>query len=93
MGIQKIQKASSVLKAIEEYGRLGRDAFLHKYGFGEAKEYFLIFNGRYYDSKVIIGVAYGFEYPKEGHLSAEDFVGGKPVKQKLEKLGFTVVVE
>jgi 5-methylcytosine-specific restriction protein A len=41
----------AVLAAIEEHDRLGREEFLRRYGFGPAREYRLLFNGREYDSK------------------------------------------
>lgn len=51
---------ADVLRAIEEYDRLGQDAFLAEYGFGRATAYLLIYQGRSYDSKAILGVAYKF---------------------------------
>lgn len=51
---------ADVLRAIEEYDRLGQDAFLAEYGFGRATAYLLIHHGRSYDSKAILGVAYKF---------------------------------
>jgi hypothetical protein len=44
---------SAVLAAIEEYDRLGREDFLRGYGFGPARDYRVMFNGREYDSKAI----------------------------------------
>ena len=48
-----------VLAAIGEYDRLGRDAFLQEHGFGEARTYFLEYDGKLYDSKAILGYAHG----------------------------------
>lgn len=48
---------SAVEAAIDEYDRIGRVAFLHKYGFGEATTYFLITEDGRFDSKAIFGVA------------------------------------
>jgi hypothetical protein len=45
----------AVLAAIEEHDRLGREDFLHRYGFGPARDYRLLFDGREYDSKAIAG--------------------------------------
>ena len=53
--------ASAVIKAIQEFDQLGRDAFLKKYGFRKAQSYDLRINGRSYDSKAIAGVAHGYE--------------------------------
>lgn len=43
----------SVLKTVAEHDVLGREAFLSKYGFGEARSYVLVHEGREYDSKAI----------------------------------------
>ena len=59
-----------VLTAIEEFDRLGRAAFLDKYGFGEARSYYLVHEGKQYDSKAIVGVAHGYDRPEEGPLSS-----------------------
>jgi hypothetical protein len=50
----------AVLKAIDEYDELGQDAFLSRHGFGLARSYFLIRNGKTYDSKAIVGVAHSY---------------------------------
>jgi hypothetical protein len=49
-----------VRQAVAEYDRLGQDEFLSRYGFGRARAYLLIVDGKSYDSKAILGVAYGF---------------------------------
>src|SRR3954451_7468478 len=36
MALSDITESSSVLRAVEEFDSLGREAFLHKYGFGKA---------------------------------------------------------
>jgi hypothetical protein len=36
--------------AIDEFDRLGRSAFLGTYGFGKARDYFLVKKGQAYDS-------------------------------------------
>jgi hypothetical protein len=79
--------------AVEEFDRLGRDAFLEKYGFGRARRYFLSFRGHLYDSKAIVGVAYGIQFPAKGTLRPHRFSGGAAtVQRKLEDLEFEVVV-
>jgi 5-methylcytosine-specific restriction protein A len=37
---------TDVLRAIEEYDRLGQDQFLAEHGFGRATTYLLVHNGR-----------------------------------------------
>lgn len=50
----------AVERAISECDKLGRDAFLSKYGFKRARKYLLLENGKEYDSKAIAGVAHGY---------------------------------
>lgn len=91
MGLRDITRAA-VMAAIDEYDRLGQDAYLGKYGFDRARSYLLIHNGKAYDSKAIVGVAHGF-LPGERVLSARDFSGGEAtVGRLLRGLGFTVQV-
>lgn len=80
----------AVLKAIAEFDRLGRPAFLERHGYGEARDYFLVVAGRNYDSKAIAGVAYG--YLKGGSAKAwNEHTGGiTDAAAKLEELGFTI---
>ena len=52
--------ADGVERAIAEFDRLDRDAFLAKHGFGKARGYALIRGERRYDSKAIVGVAHGY---------------------------------
>ena len=60
--ITDIKNIESVEQAMLEYDELGKNAFLHKYGYGESREYLIINNGKYYDSKAIVGVAYKYEF-------------------------------
>lgn len=93
MPISEIKNHNSILEAIKEYNILGEDGFLSKYGFGKSRSYFLKYNNCLYDSKAIVGVAYGIEFPTEGYLKSEEFSGGFNTVQKLlEQLGFEVVV-
>ncbi|MFF7921764.1 HNH endonuclease [Streptomyces mirabilis] len=79
----------AVLKALAEHDELGRDAFLAKYGFGEARSYVLLHEGREYDSKAVAGVAH-----KWGHgraLTPGEFSGGKDhAVAWLKRAGFQV---
>lgn len=82
-----------VSKAIEEYDRVGRDAFLRHYGFGRARRYLLQHDGRHYDSKAIVGAAHG-HLPGRQPLSAGGFSGGAAhAVSLLRGLGFTVLEE
>lgn len=81
---------AGVLAAVEEFGRIGREAFLKSAGFGQALVYFLPYDGKLYDSKAIIG--YGHGVSSGVPLGPEDFSGcDKTVTQRLETLGFTVL--
>lgn len=90
MALPDLSDRQAVLDAITEYDKLGREAFLDKYGYGSAKEYFLRFQGNYYDSKAILGVACGYQYPDQGPLRNDEFSGGRPVETKLGELGFAI---
>lgn len=91
MALKDVTRAA-VLQAIAEYDRLGREAFLSKYGFKPARIYFLFHESSSYDSKAIIGAAHAFASPEGEPLSASAFSGGEAtVKRHLEGLGFEVV--
>ncbi|WP_063833814.1 HNH endonuclease [Nocardia sp. NRRL WC-3656] len=79
---------SSVLQAIEKCDKDGRPKFLKDHGFKPAREYFLLFEGRAYDSKAIVGAAYGLMTGER--CTAEDFSGGLTLTRRLEQLGFEV---
>ena len=76
MALSEIDR-SAVLLAVAEFDELGRDAFLAQHGFGRARSYFLLHDGKLYDSKAIVGAAHGFARPGEGALKASDFSGGE----------------
>ena len=83
--------ARAVRRAIAEFDRIGRDAFLRKYRFGTARGYLLKGKkGKVYDSKAIAGVAHGY-LPRRRPLDNLEFSGGAATVQKvLQKLGFKV---
>lgn len=93
MSISELTSKRAVLDALEEFDRLGREAFLAKYRYGKARRYFIIHDDRQYDSKAVVGVAYGFQFPARGPLKHTDFSGGdRTVKARLEALDFEVRV-
>jgi 5-methylcytosine-specific restriction protein A len=80
----------SVEAALSEAARIGRSAFLSRYGFRPAREYFVEWNGALYDSKAIAGAAHGYLRGKSS-LGPNDFSGGeKTVARRLRELGFVV---
>lgn len=79
---------SSVNSALDEFDQLGRDAFLHKYGFGPARSYFVIRAGKHYDSKAVAGAAHGYLPGSDPLLNSEFSGGAATVGRTLEALGF-----
>ena len=92
MHLSELNDRGAVLAAIHEFDQLGREAFLEKHGFGPARSYFLLHEGRIYDSKAIAGVALGIQFPEHGTLEATEFSGGRDTVQRvLERLDFVVI--
>jgi hypothetical protein len=90
-GLSDLTERSAVLQAMVEFDELGRDVFLARYGYGPARSYFVVHNGKQYDSKALAGVAVGKQFPTSGPLAPSDFSGGEAtVEAKLESLGFEV---
>jgi 5-methylcytosine-specific restriction protein B len=87
---REVKSREAVLAAIDEYDALGQGAFLDKYGFAPSREYVLTYNGRNYDSKAILGAAYGYQYPERAPLRPHEFSGGAETRAPLEAMGFTV---
>jgi hypothetical protein len=80
---------SDVLRALEEYDRLGPDTFFSEHGFGRSRNYELVWEERRYPHKAILGTAY--ELATGQRLASADFEGGKSgAVRVLGKLGFTV---
>jgi hypothetical protein len=78
-----------VLRAIEEYDRLGPEAFFSAHGFAPTTTYDLLWDERRYPPKAILGTAY--ELATGQRLASGDFEGGKTGAVKvLGNLGFTV---
>ena len=73
MALGGLSDRRAVIKALDEFDRLGRDGFLAKYGFGRARSYYLRCEGRYYDSKAAAAVAYGYQFPGRGSLTSTEF--------------------
>lgn len=78
-----------VLRAIEEYDRLGPEQFFSEHGFAPTTTYELVWNERRYPPKAILGAAYEFATGKR--LGSGDFEGGKTgAVRVLGNLGFSV---
>lgn len=92
MSLSDLTDPQAVLRAMTEYDALGQAAFLDRYGFRPARSYFVIHEGRRYDSKAIAGAAVSLQHPDRPPLRSADFSGGEAtVRRKLQQLGFEVV--
>jgi hypothetical protein len=91
MSLSDLTDPQAVLSAIAEFDAIGREAFLAKYGFKEARHYFVLREGKRYDSKALAGAAHGFQFPSVDALTPSDFSGGDAtVARRLAELGFEV---
>lgn len=81
-----------VLNAVAEFDEIGRERFLEQYGFNRARDYFLIHQGRRYDSKAIVAVAHKWAPDGDGRaLTALGLSGGRyDAAKRLRDLGFVV---
>ena len=80
---------ADVVRAIEEYDRLGPEAFFSQHGFALTTTYDLVWHDHRYPPKAILGTAY--EFATGDRLASGDFEGGRTgAVAVLDKLGFTV---
>ena len=80
---------TEVLHALQEYDRLGPEAFFTAHGFAPTTTYDLVWDKRRYPPNAILGTAY--EFATGQRLASSDFEGGKSgAVRVLGKLGFTV---
>jgi len=80
---------ADVLRAIQDFDRLGPEQFFSAHGFAPTTTYDLVWDKRLYPPKAILGTAY--EFATGQRLASGDFEGGKTgAVNVLEKLGFTI---
>jgi hypothetical protein len=80
---------SDVVRALEDYDRLGSERFFSEHGFAPTTTYDLVWEERRYPPKAILGTAY--EFATGQRLSSGDFEGGNSGAVKvLGELGFAV---
>ena len=80
---------AEVMRAIQEYDRLGPEEFFSEHGFGPTTTYDLVFDERRYPPKAVLGAAYEFATGQK--LASGDFEGGKSgAVGVLEELGFDI---
>jgi hypothetical protein len=78
-----------VVRAIAAFDELGAAGFYARHGFAPATTYELVWEGRTYPPKALVGTA--FEFATGRRLASGDFEGGKAgAVRVLEKLGFDV---
>jgi len=78
-----------VISTLDEYDERGADDFLTGYGFGEAREQVIRYDGRSYDSLAVLGVAH--KYATGTVASDSGFTDGTEDAEKiLRGLGFEV---
>jgi hypothetical protein len=78
-----------VVRAIDEYDRLGPERFFSAHGFAPTTTYDLVWESRRYPPKAILGTAY--ELATGQRLASGDFEGGKTgAVRVLGELGFSV---
>lgn len=89
MTLKDLTDPAAVHQALDRYDSMGRENFLTEYGFGTAKSYWLLRDGRYYDSKAIAGVAHLIQTGTL--LGRNQFTGGLHGAAKtLMNLGFDI---
>jgi hypothetical protein len=66
---------ADVLRAIQEYDRLGPVGFFSEHGFAPATTYELVWDERRYPPKAILGTAY--EFAMGQRLGSGDFEAGR----------------
>jgi len=91
MWYQDVSEKNAVIKAIEEFRKLGRDKFLEKYKFARAHVYFLHYDGEYYDCKPIMFAAYIYQFGKQPVPSHASSGVNRTIRPKLESMEFRVV--
>ena len=80
---------ADVLRAIQDFDRLGPEQFFSAHGFAPTTTYDLLWDKRRYPPKAILGTAY--EFATGTRLASGDFEGGKTGAVKvLGELGFTI---
>jgi len=85
-------RRDDVVRAITEYDQLGPEKFFATHGFGPTTTYDLIWDGRRYPPKAILGTAY--ELATGQRLAPGDFEGGRSgAVTVLGALGFTVAAK
>ena len=87
--LRKLTDPNAIVAAAAVFDAMGRDAFLERYEFGRSTKYRVQIDGKLYDSKALVGVAFGIQHPASAPLTHKDFSGGhKSALAALRRLGF-----
>lgn len=89
--LSELTDPSAVSRAIEEFKDLGHEAFLEKHGQHPSVRYFVSVDGQQIDSKPLLSVAYGYQYPERGPLHVREFAGGAETRAALARFGYELV--
>lgn len=87
-GLSSIHR-DSVIKAIDEFNKIGLNKMLHKYGGGVSMKWYIHYNGKNYDQKLICRAAHSLQGLGPLPPGPGTFKAGE-ARRKLEKLGFDV---
>ena len=90
--LSELTDKEALLRAIDEFKDLGREAFLEKYGQHASARYFVSVDGLHIDSKPLLSVAYGYQFPDRGPLNVRHFAGGAETRAALARFGYELVV-
>lgn len=91
MQLFELNDASFVHAAMKLCDEMTPDEFRRQRGFGQARRYVVVHDGKAYDSKVIAAVAYSLQFPDRPRPTATDLKGGtRTVVRLLQRLGFRV---
>ena len=69
MTVGDLSDPAAVEEALAGFDRIGRKAFLEKYGYGIALSWVVIKDGREYDSKAIAGAAHGYQFARHAETA------------------------
>lgn len=89
--LSELTLPEAIRKAVDEFKVLGREKFLAKHGHSPSVRYFAFVDDVYIDSKPLLSVAYGYQYPGRGPLSPYDFSGGNETRRALARFGIPLV--
>ncbi|HTV69651.1 MAG TPA: AAA family ATPase [Rhizobiaceae bacterium] len=80
--------SQAVNRTMDEFDKLGLEAFLEAYNFGSSFSYWVVRDGKRYPSKAIFGVAH--QYMPNGAPLDNEECSGSDARKHLAKLGFEI---